>query len=305
MRRRKVEGVYLGIALILISTLAFTLMSALIRSLGERIPLGEIVFSRSLFGLIPLILMLQWRGELRQAFMLHKPIRHVTRAVAGIGSMFCNFGALSRIPLADATAINFVTPLFNVALAAIFLGEKVRRFRWAAVAVGFAGVLIIVRPGGGTFELAALFPMASSATWALGMIITRKMGLADPPLTTLLYTSVVGVVGAAVPALLVWRPVSLPDLALMASCGALSLVAQYFQVRAFGLGPASLLAPFSYTSIVVSTAIGALWFGTFPDGWTWVGTAIVIASGLYVLHRERVRARERTAMLAKTSRRTG
>ncbi|MBV8166649.1 MAG: DMT family transporter, partial [Alphaproteobacteria bacterium] len=170
---------------------------------------------------------------------------------------------------------------------------------------GFAGVLIIVRPGGDSFQPASLLPMASSATWALGMIITRKMGLADQPLTTLLYTTLIGLVATGVPALLVWQPIALTTALLMVVGGVLNLVAQYFQVRAFSLGPASLLAPFSYSSIVISTAIGVLWFGTFPDNWTWVGTAIVIASGLYVWHRERVRARERVVMLVEETRRVG
>ncbi len=190
------------------------------------------------------------------------------------------------------------------ALSIPLLGEQVGIRRWAAVTVGFAGVLIIVRPGGDSFQLASLLPMASSATWALGMIITRKMGWADPPLTTLLYTTLIGLVATGIPALLIWQPISLATALLMVVGGVLNLVAQYFQVRAFSLGPASLLAPFSFSSIVISTAIGVLWFGTFPDGWTWVGTAIVIASGLYVWHRERVRARERVAMLVGETRRT-
>jgi drug/metabolite transporter (DMT)-like permease len=215
--------------------------------------------------------------------------------VAAAGLFFV--AGLSHLPLATATATSFVSPLFVTALSIPLLGEQVGMRRWAAVIVGFAGVLIIVRPGGAGFELASLLPMASSATWALGMIITRKMGLADPPITTLLYTTLIGLIATGVPALLAWQPVSLATALLMVVGGVLNLIAQYFQVRAFCLGPASLLAPFSYSSIVISTAIGALWFGTFPDGWTWAGTAIVIASGLYVWHRERVRARERMVKL--------
>ena len=120
MAKRRAKSIHIGIGLILASTLAFTIMSALIRSLGDRIPLGEIAFSRSLFALIPLLLMLQWQGELRDAFILKKPIRHLTRAIAGIGSMFCNFASLARLPLADMTAIGFITrDLYETAFSAL------------------------------------------------------------------------------------------------------------------------------------------------------------------------------------------
>jgi drug/metabolite transporter (DMT)-like permease len=285
-----------AILLMLCAIMLFTSMDGLCKYLAREHDPVVIVWTRYLVMvalLLPLVLRHWPSRPLRSRRLPHQIARGVCVVTAGL--MFV--ASLPHLPLATATATFFVAPLFVTALSIPMLGEQVGLRRWAAVAVGFAGVLVIVRPGGSGFELGALLPMGSAVIWAIGMITTRKMGLADPPFTTVIYTSLVGMIGAAVPAVLLWRPISLADGLLMASCGALSLAAHYLQVRAFGLGPASLLAPFSYVSIVVSTAIGVIWFGTFPDGWTWTGTAIVIASGLYVLHRERVRARERAAKL--------
>jgi hypothetical protein len=130
MAKRRAKNIHIGIGLILVSTLAFTIMSALIRSLGDRIPLGEIAFSRSLFALIPLLLMLQWQGELRDAFILKKPIRHLTRAIAGIGSMFCNFASLARLPLADMMVKASVEPRLRPMPTWMFFARRcaMRRF---------------------------------------------------------------------------------------------------------------------------------------------------------------------------------
>jgi drug/metabolite transporter (DMT)-like permease len=281
-----------AILLMVSAIMLFTSMDGLSKYLTQDHDPVIVVWMRyvTMVALLVPLALTRWPS---QPFRSRRPGYQFGRGifVAAAGLLFV--ASLSHLPLATATATSFVSPLFVTALSIPLLGEQVGWRRWAAVTVGFAGVLIIVRPGGASFELAALLPAASSATWAFGMIITRKMGLADPPLTTLLYTALIGLVATGVPALLIWQPPPPGIVALMVGGGAINLIAQYLQVRAFSLGPASLLAPFSYSSIVISTAIGALAFGTFPDGWTWVGTAIVIASGLYVWHRERVRARER------------
>ncbi len=305
MKRKKVEGVYLGIALILISTLAFTLMSALIRSLGERIPLGEIVFSRSLFGLVPLIFMLQWRGELHEAFRLHKPIRHITRAIAGIGSMFCNFAALSRIPLADATAINFVTPLFNVALAAIFLGEKVRRFRWAAVAVGFAGVLLMLLPhmGKGEWNSVAAYGalLALSAAFLVSAAMTQVRQLAATETTASLVFSftVLSTLSGLVAMFWGWVVPSGWDAMILVLTGVFGGIGQITVTESYRHAGAGTVAPFAYTSMIYSIILGYAFFGEVPELVVMAGAAIVVLAGLFVLYRERKlhidRTREREA----------
>jgi len=240
-----------------------------------------------------LALLLPLAALRRQERPLHtrRVARQLARGACMVASGLFFVAGLVHLPLAQATATGFVAPLIVTALSIPLLGERVGIRRWLAVAVGFAGVLIIVRPGGSGFDPAALWPVLSAATWALAMILTRLMRIAEPPLTMLTYTALVGALGMSLPALLVWQTMSATAWGVLLVCGAFSLLGQYLQLHALRRGSASMLAPFSYSSIIGSTAIGVAAFGSFPDFWTWTGTAIVIASGIYTWHRERVRAR--------------
>jgi drug/metabolite transporter (DMT)-like permease len=171
----------IGIALVLAATLSFTLMGALVRFLGQHVPLGEIVFTRSFFALIPLIGVILWRRELRTALKTNNPWAHVSRSLTGTMAMFLNFAALALLPLADATAIGFAAPIFTVVLAALFLGEVVRVRRWSAVAVGFCGVLVMLSPyigstprGAGS-TLGAFLALAGALAVAGAMTQVRHM----------------------------------------------------------------------------------------------------------------------------------
>ena len=284
-----------AIFLMLTAIMLFTGVDGLSKYLTADYPPIQVVWVRYLFMvmlLAPLATARRRARPWRTQRLAHQAARGV--CVAGAGLLFVS--GLAHLPLAQATATGYVAPLFVTALSIPLLGEQVGIRRWAAVVIGFAGVLIIVRPGGASFELAALYPVLSSASWALGMVITRKMGLADPPLTTLLYTVLVGATITAAPAFAAWHALPPTGWALLGICGAVNLLGQYFQVRAFAYGPVSLLAPFSYSSIVGSTVIGVVAFDNFPDLWTWIGAAIVIASGIYTWHRERVRGRERAVL---------
>jgi drug/metabolite transporter (DMT)-like permease len=158
--------------------------------------------------------------------------------------------------------------------------------------VGFVGVMIIVQPGSSTFHPASLFPLGSAACWAAGLVITRRIKTRDATLTTLLYTTVVAFLIASVFLPWVWEPLPLGALGLIALMGLLSSAGQYFLLLGYQRGPASLLAPFSYMQIITSTFWGVVLFGSWPGVTTLIGAAIVVASGLYVLHRERVRRGE-------------
>jgi len=216
----------------------------------------------------------------------------IGRGLAMGGSSVLFIAGLSRMAMPDATAVAFAAPLFVTALSIPFLGERVGIRRWSAVGVGLVGVMIIVQPGSSTFHPASLFPLASAACWAAGLIITRRIKTRDATLTTLLYTTVVAFLIATVFLPWVWQPLPLRALLLIALMGLLSSVGQYFLLLGYQRGPASLLAPFSYMQIITSTFWGAVLFGTWPGGATLVGAPIVVASGLYVLHRERVRRGE-------------
>jgi drug/metabolite transporter (DMT)-like permease len=197
------------------------------------------------------------------------------------------------MPIADATAIGFVSPLFVTALSIPILGEQVGLRRWSAVAVGFIGVLVLVRPGTASFNPAAFLPVASAACWALGLIITRIMQSSDSVPTTLFWSTAVGFLVLTPVAVPAWQPPSTSEWGLLFLAAVLGTIGQFFLISAFRFGAASLLAPFSYSQIVWATLMGYFLFDALPDAGTGIGAAIIMASGLYVLHRERVVRRRR------------
>ena len=216
----------------------------------------------------------------------------IGRGFAMGGSSVLFIAGLAQMAMPDATAVAFAAPLMVTALSIPFLGERVGIRRWSAVAVGFAGVMVIVQPGSSSFHLASLFPLASAACWAAGLIITRRIKTRDATLTTLLYTTLVAflIMTAFLP--WVWQPLPLRALGLILVMGVLSSAGQYFLLLGYQRGPASLLAPFSYMQIITSTFWSAVLFGTWPGAATLIGAPIVVASGLYVFHRERMRRGE-------------
>src|ERR1700729_2373048 len=156
-----------GIVLKLISAVLFAVMSALIRYLGARYPIGEVVFYRSAFAIVPVVLVYAWRGELMAAVRTERPLGHANRGVLSVIGMFCNFGALARLPLIEANAISFTSPLISVALAALVLKERVRIYRWTAVIIGFVGVLVVLSPHLTGDELTIVMASATSMSGVL------------------------------------------------------------------------------------------------------------------------------------------
>jgi drug/metabolite transporter (DMT)-like permease len=216
----------------------------------------------------------------------------IGRGIAMGGSSVLFIAGLAKMAMPDATAVAFAAPLIVTALSIPFLGENVGIRRWSAVAVGFAGVMVIVQPGSSTFQPTSLFPLASATCWAAGLVITRRIKTRDATLTTLLYTTIVAFLLASIFLPWVWQPLPMRAILLIVLMGLLSSAGQYFLLLGYQRGPASLLAPFSYMQIITSTFWGVVLFGTWPGPATLMGAAIVVASGLYVLHRERVRRGE-------------
>jgi drug/metabolite transporter (DMT)-like permease len=283
----------IGIALVVTSTLAFTLMAAVVRFLGqETMPLGEIVFARSFFALIPLLGMILWRGELATALHTRNLGGHVSRSVFGTLGMFLNFGALALLPLADATAISFATPIFSVALAAIFLGEVVRVRRWSAVGVGFIGVLVMLWPFVGEYHdsnatLGAILGLAGALVVAGAMTQVRHLSRTETTSSLVFYFSITCCVFGLATLPWGWVMPTPAQLALMVTMGLLGGLGQILVTESYRHAPASVLAPFAYTSMIYSVVIGYLWFAEVPQGIVLVGAAIVIAAGLFVIWRER------------------
>ena len=280
-----------GIALILGAGFLFTIMDASAKYLTGRLPVTEIAWGRYLFATLALPIVLSRHGGLATIRSRRLGLQLLRSFFLLISTVIYWF-AVKFIPLADGTAISFVGPLMLTALSVPFLKEKVGPRRWAAVTVGFAACLIIIRPGWGMAQPAALLPLASSFAFACYAICTRILSRSDAWTTTLIWSSLLGLM-----LLSLWVPFDwvAPDLygwAMLAFMGLIGTLGHLLLILAYARAPASTLAPFSYVALIWSTAIGFVWFGNFPDHWTLLGGAIITASGLYVIHRERLRRAE-------------
>jgi drug/metabolite transporter (DMT)-like permease len=283
-----------GILLVLAAMVFFTSADAVSKWLTRTLPPVEIAWIRYVVFLSLALLPLAWRGRRGRALLRARaPGLQVLRGLAMLGSALFFLSAIAVMPLAEATAINFISPAFITALSIPLLGEVVGRRRWAAVGVGLLGMLIIVRPGAGVFEAEVLLPILGSASWAFAVVSTRKMGGIDRPETTLIWSAAVGLLVLTAMLPFAFVPPTAGEVGLAVVVGVLSTGGHWLVVLAYRLAPASVLAPFAYVQLIFSTLLGLLVFGELPDGWTYLGAAVIAASGLYTAHRERVRARER------------
>ena len=225
-------------------------------------------------------------------FHTDHPKTQVFRGFAILGSSFLFVSGLSHLPLADASAINFVWPLLITVLSVLMLKEKVGVRRWAATLLGFAGMLLIIRPGTSAFQMAALYPLGAALLWSFAAVVTRSVSAHDRAATTLVWTSLVMLAGATVLIPFFWRPMTGQEWLLMSLIGGISIVGHSMLVFAYERASASFLAPFSYAQLVWATILGYLVFGSLPDRWIAAGAILIVASGIYTAHREHVRARE-------------
>ncbi len=216
----------------------------------------------------------------------------VLRALTLLGSSVFFISGLSYLPLAEAAALSFVSPAFITALSVLLLREPVGIHRWAATLVGLGGVLIVIRPGSEALQWAALYPLSSAACWAAAMIVTRVIGATDRSEATLLWSSTVGLLVLTVLLPFNWREPTAAELGLSVLLGVFASSGQYLLILAYRRATASVLAPFSYIQLIASGTLGYLVFGNLPDGAALLGAAVIIASGLYIVYRERVRARQ-------------
>jgi drug/metabolite transporter (DMT)-like permease len=281
-----------GVFYMLLSIAIFSVMDAIAKYLSADYPTVMIMWIRHLAQLlfvIGLVVRLRQFHVARTA----RPGLQIGRATCNIVSTFLFIFSLAFVPLADAIAISMVGPLMLTALSVPLLGEKVGIRRWSAVVVGCAGALIIVRPGLGVVDPAAMLFFAASFFNALFQIGTRKVSAYDSVATTLFYTTMTGVVLTTIAVPFFWVAMPWHIWALLIFQGLLAGAAHLAQNKAFAEAPASVLAPLNYSAILFAAVFGLALFGDFPDQWTIVGALIVVASGLYVIYRERVRKRER------------
>jgi len=260
-------------------------MDGLAKVLTGQCSVVQVVWARYAFA-VPLILATArpaaWPGLLR----CERPSLQAVRALLPLLANVTVIVGVSLMPLADATAISFASPLLVVALSAPLLGERIPVHSWIGVACGFAGVLLIVRPGAGAIAWAALFPLATALLFALYQIMTRLVSRSDRPVVTLAWTVTVGLVLTTPLLLGAWQPVNETGWMLLILSGLLFGGGQFLLIRAFALAPAAVLTPFTYAQIVAAVGFGIVVFGDVPDLWTTVGTAVVILAGVYVLRRQ-------------------
>ena len=274
-----------GILFMVLGGALLTMNDAIMKGLTEGYPIGEIMTFRGLFVLLPLLIFLKPAGG-RRALIIRDRKRQFIRALLVVGSTFCFVTGLAFLPLADAIALTFAGPLFMTALATPMLGEHVGWRRWAAVLLGFAGVVIMLRPGAGAVNWAAALPLGAALIGAFRDIITRKISATDSSFSMLVVTT--GSVTLAGLATLPfgWVMPSLGDLMLLAAAGFLLAGAHYLLIEALRLAEVTVIAPFKYVSLIWATLFGFLVWGQLPDNWTWAGSGLVVLSGLYILHRE-------------------
>jgi drug/metabolite transporter (DMT)-like permease len=286
-----------AIGLKLLSAFLFTVMSALVRDLGQRAPVGEVVFFRGLFAIIPVIAVYAWRGEIRDAIATKSPFGQLLRGLISATGMYANFGALARIPIADVTAIGFGSPLITVALAALILKERVRVYRWTAVIVGFGGVIVMLLPhldvgkyavvATAATTIGSLLALCSAFTNAAAQIQTRRLVKTEKTASIVFYFSVVTAIAGAVTLPFAWYPPSFLEFLEFIALGVLGGVGHIFLTQSYRYATASVIAPFDYSTMIWALMLGYWFFGEVPGALVLIGAAIVIASGLFVIWRER------------------
>ncbi len=280
-----------GIALVLGATLTFAFSDACAKLLVEEISPIEVNWIRNVFAsIITFAFILPRKG--RRIFVTTHPWRQFGRGMAVFFSSILFLTGLSYLPLADNSAINYVWPIMVTVLSVVFLKEKIGVRRIAATLVGFAAMLIMIRPGSASFQPAAIFPLLSALLWAIGSVMTRGMTADEAPETTIVWSSLVALVASTALVPFVWTTPTLWQVGIGLIIGLGSAFGHMLVIFAFQSTPASTLAPYTYVQLIWAVCLGYMMFGTIPDRWIVVGGCIIAASGIYTAHRERIRRQE-------------
>ena len=287
----------LGITLKIVSTFAFLAMATLIKLASEDMPIGELMFFRAFFAMIPLGIWLRMRGELAGAFRTKNITGHAIRSLSGSSGMYFGFMALALLPLPDATAIGYLAPLIATILAALLLKEIVRPYRWAAVAAGFCGMFLmtlphfsngsaahLLSPGPALGALAGLFAACCNG---FSSIQIRKLAQVEKTGTIVFYFSLITSLIGLLTSIAVWRTPTPHEATLLILAGICGGIGQILITSSYRFADASVVVSFEYTTLVWAVAIGFLVFGDVPQPIVFLGALVVVASGLYVIFRER------------------
>lgn len=278
-----------GIVLMVGATIVFSIQDMLTKYLVQSYAVQQILVIRYLFFALFAVLLAARTKPLRTVLSSKRPWFQIARSALIATSLGAFAYAVRVLPLADAHAILASAPLIATALSVPMLGEEVGPRRWAAVGVGFIGVLVILRPGLTVFQPAAFIVLATAIMYAAYNVMTRMASRDDDGETSLVYMAVVGAAMYTVLGPFVWQTPETADIWPFAAVAIAGAVGHYLLIKALEAAPASLLQPFNFLMLVWATINGYLVFGDFPDAWTLAGSAIVVGSGLYVIYRERAR----------------
>ncbi len=294
-----VDNARLGILLIVASSISFALMNAVVKLVSGHLGPVEIGFFRQLFSLVPVVSMVIHQGG-PSMLRTQRPFGHLFRGLIGNSAMIIFFLSVAKLPLADANALSFASPLFITALSMPLLGEAVGKHRWSAVIVGFAGVMVMTNPGGNWFSgnagVGAGMGVLAAFMSALMTITIRQLNKTEPPVRIVFYFATIGTILFGGLLTIFWVTPMLPELGGLMVVGLTGGLSQLLMTYAYRHAPASTLAPFGYVSILWSTALGYLIWSELPGPRILIGASIVIASGLYIIYRE---TRQRARIIAQ------
>ena len=291
------DRIGLAILLVVSAVALFAILNVEVKMLRADFGPVQLVWARYVGALLFMAAVFTpMRGPRFLLLRTARPAAQVLRGACLLTASLCFFLAIKWVPLATAAAITMLGPVFVTALSGPVLGERVGPRRWTAVVVGFIGALVIIRPGFGDTPWQIVFTVGSAVSSAFYALLTRKLSTDGDAATS---ATIATVVGTAALSLVVWgdwrTPSGAVEIGMIASLGLLSGLGHYLYTIAFGCGPASVVAPFNYAHLVFAALLGFIFFGRFPDLWTWAGAGLIVASGLYIGYRE--------AMLGKAAQR--
>jgi len=291
------EEIRRGIFYMIASVFVFASANAMVKVAEATYPATQVVFFRCAFSLIPCLILIATHGGFRILRTRRLP-EHIGRGVMQFASTIAIFIAFHLMPLADVAAITFSSPLFVTVLSIPALGEKVGPHRWAAVLVGFIGVLIMAHPGAGSISYGALLALANAALGASITIAMRRMTLSESSTTLVSYQAIVTTALSLLALPFGWVTPDWPRALLLVAIGLCSGIGQFLWTQAFRFAPAAVCAPFNYTSIVWAMGLGFFIWGDVPTPMLVVGAVVVASSGLYILYRETIRQASQRPNLA-------
>ena len=298
-----------GIAFLVAGITIFSLQDVIIKSLSDAYPAHQIVFVRGLVAMLPIVALIYYEGG-PKLFRTGRPLAMGLRGLCGFVSYMTYYLALTALPLADAITLFYASPLFVTALSVPLLGERVGFYRWLAVGIGFVGVVVVMRPGGGTIDPAMLLAVAAALSYGTMVLMTRRLSKTEAGSTMSFHSMIVFLIASGLIGLTIgdgrldsadhpsaqfllraWTWPTATDFALFCVCGLIAGAGFYLLSQAYRVAPASVVAPFEYSSLPWASLWGYVFWAELPGGQTLTGVVLVVGAGLFIVHREARRGR--------------